>query len=84
MTSHAQLTDRLIRLRRPVRAIHSALCTRVLLNLRKVAAKSSSLPLSEFTQVTQIAFEHDFARNLDTEHHAVEIELELEERGAHA
>lgn len=64
---------------RPVRAIHSALCARVLLNLRKAAAKSSSLPLSEFTQMSCIAFEETFLRQYDSERYEVTLGIELDE-----
>ncbi|KAI0349780.1 hypothetical protein OH77DRAFT_1525419 [Trametes cingulata] len=41
----------------PLRVIHSTFCTRVLLNLRKVAAKLSDISLDEFTRRSHIAFE---------------------------
>ena len=41
-----------------MRAIHSALCTRVLLNLRRAAAaESTALPLTDLTQLSQLAFD---------------------------
>ena len=52
---HRRLAD--LRTRRPSRAVHSVLCTRVLLNLRAAAARSSALDLDDFTQVTPIVFE---------------------------
>ncbi|KAI0635025.1 hypothetical protein C8Q77DRAFT_669838 [Trametes polyzona] len=39
----------------PLRVVHSALCTRVLLNLRKVAAKLTEMTFDELRQ-TQLAF----------------------------
>lgn len=41
---------------RPLRTVHSALCTRVLINLRKAAAHISKSTLSEFTMDTTLAF----------------------------
>ena len=43
LNTHAYLT-------RPLRVVHSALCTRVLLNLRKAAAHASGMGLDEFTR----------------------------------
>ena len=46
---------------RPVRAIHSALCTRVLLNLRAAAAQTSELPTTTYVKVTALAFEDPYS-----------------------
>ena len=46
---------------RPVRAIHSALCTRVLLNLRAAAAQTSELPTTTFVKVAALAFEESYS-----------------------
>ena len=52
-------------LARPLRAVHSALCTRVFLNLRKAAAQECpSNP--EFTMLTTLAFDHDHPGEPDT------------------
>ncbi len=52
-------------LARPLRAVHSALCTRVFLNLRKAAAQECpSNP--EFTMLTTLAFDHDHPVEPDT------------------
>ncbi|EJF63557.1 hypothetical protein DICSQDRAFT_167621 [Dichomitus squalens LYAD-421 SS1] len=42
----------------PLRVVHSALCTRVLLNLREAAAQASSTHYADFTVQTTLAFEH--------------------------
>ncbi|KAH9918714.1 uncharacterized protein BXZ73DRAFT_105112 [Epithele typhae] len=42
----------------PLRVIHSALCSRVLLNLRKAAALSSRASLHDFSRITAIALEN--------------------------
>ncbi|TBU29436.1 hypothetical protein BD311DRAFT_777571 [Dichomitus squalens] len=42
----------------PLRVVHSALCTRVLLNLREAAAQASSAHHADFTVQTTLAFEH--------------------------
>ncbi len=42
----------------PLRAVHSALCTRVFLNLRKAAAQECPSD-PEFTMLTTLAFDHD-------------------------
>ncbi|KAI0365961.1 hypothetical protein BV20DRAFT_692228 [Pilatotrama ljubarskyi] len=57
----------------PLRVVHSTLCTRVLLNLRKVAAKLSDMSLDEFTRRSHIAFEPVF----DETHPASYVDLEL-------
>ena len=41
---------------RPLRVVHSALCTRVLLNLRKAAARGSRTEVGDFTIQTTVAF----------------------------
>ena len=49
--------------------VHSALCTRVLLNLRKAAARVSSTEIDDFTLGT-LAFEHPTTQtDADTELH---------------
>ncbi len=55
-TSSAAFKAELI-LRRPHRAVHSTLCSRVLLNLRKAAAQSSGISWDEFNKRSQLAFE---------------------------
>ncbi|EJF64314.1 hypothetical protein DICSQDRAFT_53677, partial [Dichomitus squalens LYAD-421 SS1] len=45
-------------LSRPLRAVHSALCTRVVLNLRKAAARMSDMSLDDFTRQTTLQFDH--------------------------
>ncbi|CDO69065.1 hypothetical protein BN946_scf184992.g14 [Trametes cinnabarina] len=56
----------------PLRVVHSTLCTRVLLNLRKVAARMSGITLDEFTRRSHIAFEHTGA-----DHHSIsDVELD--------
>lgn len=47
--------------RRPHRAIHSTLCSRVLLNLRKAAARSSGVSWDEFNKRSELAFERRFS-----------------------
>ncbi|KAI1789443.1 hypothetical protein LXA43DRAFT_974278 [Ganoderma leucocontextum] len=42
----------------PLRVVHSALCTRVLLNLRKAAARVSRTDVGDFTIQTTVAFAH--------------------------
>ncbi|TBU59507.1 hypothetical protein BD310DRAFT_408599 [Dichomitus squalens] len=42
----------------PLRALHSALCTRVVLNLRKAAARMSDMSLDDFTRQTTLQFDH--------------------------
>ena len=42
---------------RSLRTVHSALCTRVLLNLRKAAASGSNSRADEFTIMTTLALE---------------------------
>ncbi|KAJ2986273.1 hypothetical protein NUW54_g9835 [Trametes sanguinea] len=55
----------------PLRVVHSTLCTRVLLNLRKVASRLSEMSLDEFNRRSHIAFEHTGA-----DHHSIaHIEL---------
>ncbi|KAI0746366.1 hypothetical protein C8Q80DRAFT_768160 [Daedaleopsis nitida] len=44
-------------LQMPLRVVHSALCTRVLLNLRKAAADMSGVSLDEYTRHTTMAFD---------------------------
>ena len=39
---------------RPLRILHSTLCTRVLLNLRKAAARRSSMTLDEYVSQTAL------------------------------
>ncbi|OSD07864.1 hypothetical protein PYCCODRAFT_359075 [Trametes coccinea BRFM310] len=55
----------------PLRVLHSTLCTRVLLNLRRVAARLSDMSLDEFNRRSHIAFEHTGA-----DHHSV-VNVEL-------
>ncbi|EIW55762.1 uncharacterized protein TRAVEDRAFT_73558 [Trametes versicolor FP-101664 SS1] len=45
----------------PHRAIHSTLCSRVLLNLRKAAARSSGVSWDEFNKRSELAFERRFS-----------------------
>ena len=47
-----------VRLDRPLRVVHSALCTRVLLNLRKAAGRVSRTDAGDFTIQTTVAFAH--------------------------
>ena len=47
----------LCELHRPLRTVHSALCTRVLLNLRKVAARASPTGREESDFLTTLALE---------------------------
>ena len=61
---------------RPVRAIHSALCTRVLLNLRAAAARSSELPTTTFARVTALAFEDPYSDSYTRREGALEMEME--------
>lgn len=41
---------------RPLRAVHSTLCSRVLINLRKAAARSSNFASSEYDDVEDLEF----------------------------
>ncbi|KAI0826668.1 hypothetical protein BC628DRAFT_1319918 [Trametes gibbosa] len=50
----------------PHRAVHSTLCSRVLLNLRAAAARSSGLSLDDFNKRSHIAFETPGARTSGT------------------
>ena len=59
---------------RPVRAIHSALCTRVLLNLRAAAAQTSELPTTTFVKVAALAFEESYSYT----HREVALETETD------
>ncbi|KAI1798342.1 hypothetical protein LXA43DRAFT_979923 [Ganoderma leucocontextum] len=43
-------------LHRPLRTVHSALCTRVLINLRKAAVCTSGTTMGEFTMDTTLVF----------------------------
>ena len=43
---------------RPLRVVHSALCTRVLLNLRKATGRVSRTDAGDFTIQTTVAFAH--------------------------
>ncbi|TBU42337.1 hypothetical protein BD309DRAFT_991780 [Dichomitus squalens] len=63
----------------PLRVVHSALCTRVLLNLRKAAARSSGQTLDGYTdRQTTLAFDHtSTGQSGDTG------DLELEDLGYH-
>ena len=47
----------LVSIYRSLRTVHSALCTRVLLNLRKAAASGSNSRADEFTIMTTLALE---------------------------
>ncbi|KAI0690664.1 hypothetical protein C8T65DRAFT_97129 [Cerioporus squamosus] len=42
----------------PLRIVHSTLCARVLINLRKVAARLSNQTVDEFTRRSALTFEH--------------------------
>ena len=55
---------------RPLRAVHSALCTRVFLNLRKAAAKECPTN-PEFTMLTTLAFDY----HAELEMHVAQEEL---------
>ena len=61
---------------RPVRAVHSALCTRVLLNLRVAAARSSELPTTTFARVTALAFEDPYSDSYTRREVALEMEMD--------
>lgn len=52
--------------RRPHRAVHSTLCSRVLLNLRRAAAATSGLSLDDFNRRTQLAFERPMSCDDDS------------------
>ena len=43
----------------PVRTIHAALCTRVLLNLRAAAARSSGIDVDDYSRNTTLQFHHN-------------------------
>ncbi|KAL1941571.1 hypothetical protein VTO73DRAFT_7010 [Trametes versicolor] len=58
----------------PFRIIHSALCSRVLLNLRKVAAKLTDMSIEDFRQ-SRIAFGPGI---LDRQHSSYLMDLELD------
>ncbi|KAI0765101.1 hypothetical protein C8Q74DRAFT_1431025 [Fomes fomentarius] len=52
----------------PLRVIHSALCTRVLLNLRKAASASPDATLNDtFSKHTTIAFHHSTSEHVDSD-----------------
>ena len=51
---------------RPLRVVHSALYTRVLLNLRKAAAQASSTYHGDFTIHTTLAFEHPVLTDMES------------------
>lgn len=70
---HAYLISHLAGLR-PFRIIHSALCSRVLLNLRKVAAKLTDMSIEDFRQ-SRIAFGPGI---LDGQHTSYLMDLELD------
>ncbi|RPD65322.1 hypothetical protein L226DRAFT_245483 [Lentinus tigrinus ALCF2SS1-7] len=71
----------------PLRIVHSTLCARVLLNLRKVAARLSNLTVDEFTRRSALTFDHfasyDIPRLASPDHGqgqgglVAQIELEL-------
>ncbi|KAI0701606.1 hypothetical protein C8Q76DRAFT_234919 [Earliella scabrosa] len=66
----------------PLRVVHSALCTRVFLNLRKAAARTSGVTLGDFTvRETSLAFARPHSDSPRA--HALESsdELELEDLG---
>ena len=50
---------------RSLRVVHSALCTRVLLNLRKAAADGFRNDVGDFTIQTTIAFGHPAYADLE-------------------
>ncbi|KAI0324075.1 hypothetical protein GY45DRAFT_1289475 [Cubamyces sp. BRFM 1775] len=60
----------------PHRAIHSTLCSRVLLNLRAAAAGSSGLTLDEFNRTSHIAFDMPGADSDASETTLLDLELQ--------
>ena len=65
---------------RPVRVVHSTLGTRVLLNLRTVAARSTELPQLDFATVNSLTFDR-FAFGDDLGYTVDESAGAEEERG---
>ena len=60
--------------RRPLRVVHSALCTRVLINLRKAAVQPSGMRLDDFTQHTTLAFDHGTTGTLPEDEELPELD----------
>ncbi|KAI0659140.1 hypothetical protein C8Q70DRAFT_152355 [Cubamyces menziesii] len=60
----------------PHRAIHSTLCSRVLLNLRAAAAGSSGLTLDEFNRTSHIAFDMPSAESDASGMTLLDVELQ--------
>ncbi|KAJ8487794.1 hypothetical protein ONZ51_g3961 [Trametes cubensis] len=60
----------------PHRAIHSTLCSRVLLNLRAAAAGSSGLTLDEFNRTSHIAFDVPSAESDNSGMTLLDLELQ--------
>ncbi|KAI1789440.1 hypothetical protein LXA43DRAFT_580255 [Ganoderma leucocontextum] len=58
----------------PLRAVHSALCTRVFLNLRKAAAKECPTN-PEFTMLTTLAFDHPVEPDAQFAHELEELDV---------
>ena len=44
---------------RPLRVVHSALCTRVLLNLRKAASATTGATLNSYEKQATLVFDHE-------------------------